>query len=42
MVSLAEMQALDPQAALLPGLGHNCHVEAPERVWDLFERTLDE
>ena len=42
MMSLAEMQALDPQAALLPGLGHNCHVEAPERVWELFERTLGE
>ncbi len=41
MVSLAEMQALDPQAALLPGLSHNCHVEAPERVWELFERTLE-
>ena len=41
MVTLAEMQALDPQAALLPGLGHNCHVEAPERVWELFERTLE-
>ena len=40
MVSLAEMQALDPQAALLPGLGHNCHVEAPERVWALFEASL--
>ena len=41
MVTLAGMQALDPQAALLPGLGHNCHVEAPERVWELFERTLE-
>ena len=41
MVSLAEMQALDPQAALLPGLGHNCHVEAPERVWEQFEKTLE-
>ena len=41
MVSLAGMQALDPQAVLLPGLGHNCHVEAPERVWELFERTLE-
>ena len=41
MVSLAEMQALDPQAALLPGLGHNCHVEAPERVWDAFEESLE-
>ncbi len=40
MVGLAEMQALDPQAALLPGLGHNCHVEAPERVWELFEETI--
>ena len=42
MVGLAEMQALDPRAVLLPGLGHNCHVEAPERVWELFERTIDE
>ena len=41
MVTLAGMQALDPQAVLLPGLGHNCHVEAPERVWELFERTLE-
>ena len=41
MVSLAEMQALDPQAALLPGLGHNCHVEAPECVWQLFEKSLE-
>ena len=41
MVSLAEMQALDPRAVLLPGLGHNCHVEAPERVWEQFERTLE-
>jgi len=41
MVSLAEMQAPDPHAALLPGLGHNCHVEAPERVWALFERSLE-
>lgn len=41
MVSLAEMQALDPQAELLPGLGHNCHVEAPERVWEAFERSLE-
>ena len=40
MVALAEMQALDPHAALLPGLGHNCHVEAPERVWALFEESL--
>ena len=41
MVSLAGMQTLDPQAVLLPGLGHNCHVEAPERVWEQFERTLE-
>ena len=41
MVSVAQMQALDPQAALLPGLGHNCHVEAPERVWELFERSME-
>ena len=41
MVPLAEMQALDPQAVLLPSLGYNCHVEAPERVWEQFERTLE-
>ncbi len=33
MVSIDDMRRLDPDAVLLDGLGHNPHVEAPERLW---------
>jgi pimeloyl-ACP methyl ester carboxylesterase len=39
MVSLADMQRFDPEAELLPGLGHNPHVEAPETLLALVERV---
>lgn len=39
MVSLADMTPLDPDAAILPGVGHNAHVEKPELIWKLFEET---
>lgn len=35
MVPLADARLLDPQAASIPGVGHNAHIEAPARVWDL-------
>jgi pimeloyl-ACP methyl ester carboxylesterase len=35
MVPLADARSLDPQAASIPGVGHNAHIEAPARVWDL-------
>jgi pimeloyl-ACP methyl ester carboxylesterase len=40
MVTLAQMQRFDPQATVLPGLGHNPHVEAPERLWQMVEERL--
>ena len=38
MVSPEQMRRFDPQAAVLPGLGHNPHVEAPERLWRHVEK----
>lgn len=40
MVSPEQMRRFDPQAAVLPGLGHNPHVEAPERLWRQVEEML--
>lgn len=37
MVSAEHMRRFDPQAVTLEGLGHNLHVEAPERLWQLLE-----
>ena len=40
MVSAGQMQALDPGAVILPGLGHNAHVEDPAAIWELIrEKT---
>ena len=36
LTSLAELQAFDPSAVELTGLGHNAHVEDPEAVWQLI------
>jgi pimeloyl-ACP methyl ester carboxylesterase len=38
LVSLAELRRDDPDALELSGLGHNAHVEDPERVLRLAER----
>ena len=40
MVTLAQMRRFDRDAVLLPGTGHNPHVEAPELVWRLLEDAL--
>ncbi|HXZ02617.1 MAG TPA: alpha/beta hydrolase [Stellaceae bacterium] len=40
MVTLGQMRRYDPRAAVLAGLGHSPHVEAPERLWRLVEETL--
>lgn len=34
MVTLAQMQAIDPSAYVIEGAGHNVHWEAPAKVWD--------
>lgn len=39
MVTRVEMTALDPAAVILPGVGHNAHVENPDLIWQLFEDT---
>ena len=36
MVTLADLQTLGPQAQVLPGLGHNAHVENPEVFWEMI------
>jgi pimeloyl-ACP methyl ester carboxylesterase len=41
LVTLAELRRLDRDAVELTGLGHNAHVESPERVLELAERLLD-
>ena len=38
MVTLEQMRRYDPGATLIDGVGHNAHVEAPERIWELLER----
>ena len=40
MVTLEQMRRFDPQAVLIPGAGHNPHVEAPERLWQVIEEAL--
>ena len=33
LVTTDALRAFDPDAAIIPGVGHNAMVEAPERVW---------
>jgi pimeloyl-ACP methyl ester carboxylesterase len=40
MVSLEQMRHFDPAARLLPGSGHNPHVETPEVLWRYVEEVL--
>jgi len=36
MVTLEQMQRIDPAAQLFAGVGHNAHWEAPDRVWQFI------
>lgn len=40
MVTLDDMRAIDANAYLFEGAGHNVHVEAPEQVWQFARRVL--
>jgi pimeloyl-ACP methyl ester carboxylesterase len=41
MVTAEQMRRYDPDAVVLDGLGHNPHVEAPERLWELVKPLAD-
>jgi pimeloyl-ACP methyl ester carboxylesterase len=36
-----QLRRLVPDPVILPGLGHNAHVEAPEALWPLIERLRE-
>jgi pimeloyl-ACP methyl ester carboxylesterase len=38
MCAADDLRALVPDPVILPGLGHNAHVESPEMLWPLIER----
>jgi pimeloyl-ACP methyl ester carboxylesterase len=40
MVTAAQMRRFDSDAVIIPGAGHNPHLEAPEQVWALVETAL--
>jgi pimeloyl-ACP methyl ester carboxylesterase len=39
LVTPAQLLAVDPGAAVLPGLGHNLHLTHPDRLLELVERV---
>lgn len=40
MSPASQLRALDSDAVILPGLGHNAHVEDPAALWPIVERLL--
>jgi len=40
LTSVEQLRRFDPGATELPGLGHNAHVEDPERTWGFVAQTL--
>jgi pimeloyl-ACP methyl ester carboxylesterase len=40
MVTVEQMRRVDARAVIIPGTGHNPHVEAPEFVWSLVTEAL--
>ncbi len=40
MVSVAQLRRFDPEAVVLPGLGHSAHVEDPEPFWRLIRAAM--
>jgi pimeloyl-ACP methyl ester carboxylesterase len=41
MCSADQLRSLVAQPIVLPGLGHNAHVQSPQAVWTLVERLAD-
>jgi pimeloyl-ACP methyl ester carboxylesterase len=40
MVTLEQMRRYDPDAAVIEGVGHNPHLEAPDRLWRVIEAAI--
>jgi pimeloyl-ACP methyl ester carboxylesterase len=40
MVSPEQLRQCDPAGIVIPGCGHNVHVEAPGLLWDYLEPLL--
>jgi pimeloyl-ACP methyl ester carboxylesterase len=40
MVTVTELKAFDPGATVVPGLGHNIHVEAANVLWDMAQASM--
>jgi hypothetical protein len=38
MCTEAQLRTLVSDPVILPGLGHNAHVEAPDALWPVLER----
>lgn len=42
MCRTADLLALRPDSVVIPGVGHNAHVENPEAMWPLLQAFLEE
>jgi hypothetical protein len=40
MSTAQQLRALVPDPVILPGLGHNAHVEKPAALWPLLGRLV--
>lgn len=40
MVTLEQMRRYDPDAAVIEGVGHNPHLEVPDRLWRVVEAAI--
>ncbi|HXU88854.1 MAG TPA: alpha/beta hydrolase, partial [Methylomirabilota bacterium] len=38
MCTADQLRKLVPAPVILPGLGHNAHVESPDALWPIIER----
>ncbi len=40
MVSVSDARMLDPNPTIVPGTGHNSHVERPDVIWDMVAKAF--
>jgi pimeloyl-ACP methyl ester carboxylesterase len=41
MVTRRQMNALDPEAVVVDGAGHNLHIERPDALWEIFTELME-